>query len=847
MSWADDHHHDCHGQISPTPKSTTLRHLFERVVRKFSRTSPSTPTSPILIDHNPAQQKSKRKSFLARRRSSWHPPHHHPNPQSLQNGLQNSRENENENGIHIQNHFHFQQPTSPHHPHRSSLSFLSSRRRSTSFPLPYTATPKPNYWELTPFPVLPVELVCAILVEAAHDHVSARRLVLVNRQVKYQVEKVLYANVHLGDMAAIRLFARTVREASAVPRLPRLRLPLGLGTPGVGVGVEIGRAGAGAGAGASAGAGGGGREAARERFLDDLREEEEGSSTVVPPPSHMALIEKPTAVRTKLRRLSRRLSQPPPPAPSSSSSTLPTPPSPSSSFAPPSPTAIVTTGHTTAAGAAGAEAETAAPTGSTLTRAFFATAVRALTLVVQEDHFRILYPDVLDCARLILCTCDAVRELEISGDLIRRTDPASISMVALPVPMTASAPVSVPASSALMAPGVGIGPPVLPPIPNVTLNDSGLLPSTSGSALIPPIPPTSTAAISTLQTDLYAARMRPTHLTLLAPHNNVNFHLPMLQHVTHLRYAICPPRILGWQSCNDGSASIISAPGIHAAGGHTLAQQMSAAAMPNNSHHASAAVGAGGIGTTTTTTGRGRLLRRLTHVAFDYQIGREGGHGGMGIGVWGAGNFVGIVREALAAGGGGSPAVPLPLPFNGGDGGSPLAPHAEDGEGEGNVQTLGLGSGSGSGSGYAQAQAQARAEGAGEGEGAVDGDAGALESLGELGRGEVPPLERVVVKIILRPRAEMLSKFNAIWPRLDAVRKADPRLVYFGAKWRDNEMFGENLWERVRSVEERRDAERERVRVRQRSNSAASSGTAGGGGGRRRRASSVSIGWFQDG
>jgi hypothetical protein len=58
--------------------------------------------------------------------------------------------------------------------------------------------------------------------------------------------------------------------------------------------------GAGAGAGAAVGVGVGGREAARERVLDDLREEEEGSSTVIPPPSHMALMEKPTAVRTNL-------------------------------------------------------------------------------------------------------------------------------------------------------------------------------------------------------------------------------------------------------------------------------------------------------------------------------------------------------------------------------------------------------------------------------------------------------------------------------------------------------------------------------------------------------------------
>lgn len=261
---------------------------------------------------------------------------------------------------------------------------------------------------------------------------------------------------------------------------------------------------------------------------------------------------------------------------------------------------------------------------------------------------------------------------------------------------------------------------------------------------------------------------------------------------------------------------------------------------------AGAGTGAGGIGA----TGRGRLLRRLTHVAFDYQIGRESGHGGMGIGVWGAGNFVGIVREALAAGVSLAPPAPL-------DGGA-LAPHAEDGEGEGNAQGSGsgFGFGSGPGSGPGPGAGPGAGQGAGEGEGAngVGGD-GALDAdyLNELG--SEPPLERVVVKIILRPRAEVLSRFNVIWPRLDALRKSDARLVYFGAKWRDNEMFGENLWERVRTIEERRDREREHGRVRgssgrQRSNSAASTATAaggGGGGGRRRRASSVSIGWFQDG
>ena len=39
-----------------------------------------------------------------------------------------------------------------------------------------------------------------------------------------------------------------------------------------------------------------------------------------------------------------------------------------------------------------------------------------------------------------------------------------------------------------------------------------------------------------------------------------------------------------------------------------------------------------------------------TNLGFDCQIGCEGAHGRMGIGVWGAGNCAGIVREVLAAG-----------------------------------------------------------------------------------------------------------------------------------------------------------------------------------------------------
>jgi hypothetical protein len=211
--------------------------------------------------------------------------------------------------------------------------------------------------------------------------------------------------------------------------------------------------------------------------------------------------------------------------------------------------------------------------------------------------------------------------------------------------------------------------------------------------------------------------------------------------------------------------------------------------------------------------GQGRLLRHLTHITFDYQIGRESGHGGMGIGVWGAGYFVGIVCEALAVGG--SSGAPLEL-----------APHAEEG--------------SGSGSGSGNVQGPGLSPGLGPGLGLARED-----------QGTPPPLERVVVKIILRLRAEVLSRFNAIWPRLDAVHKADARLMYFGAKWHDNEMFGENLWERVHAIEECCGREREwgRGQGRQRSNSAASAATATatGAGGGRRRASSVSIGWFQDG
>jgi hypothetical protein len=807
MSWPEDDNGNGNGNgIDQRSPGNSLRHFVKRVTRRFTHNLPSTPTSSTSTDtknHNShLTSKSKRKPFFPRPFSSSRPLQPHQNPHQDPHPHQNN--------LHIHNH-----PLSPNP--RPSLSFL---RRSSSTPLLHTAPPNPNLFELTPYPGLPEELVSAILIEAAHDLCSARRLVLVSRHVKGQVQKVLYANVHLGDMTAIRLFARTVWEAS---RLPELRLaPTAPRGP----------------------------EPSRERVLDDLREEEEGTTTVVASPSSVPLVEMPSAIRIRPLRLIRRWSQPPPSSPSSSSS-LPVPPSPALSFPPPPSTTATPIGS-----------------GSTLTRAFFATTVRALTLVVQEDHFRILFPDVLDCARLILCACDAVRELEISGDLIRRTDPASIVApvpTLTPVPASPSPAMDGTGMGTGMGTGAGIGPPVLPPIPMV-LNDDALLPSisTANPPASPPQPTatlasaplmlaTPTAATQMLHTDLYVARMRPTHLNLLAPHNNVNFHLPMLQHVTHLRYAICPPRILGWRSNNDGlinpGAGAVGAgvgAGIHAVGGPALAQVNVAgsASTSNNNTQSAVAAGAGAGGTGA--TGRGRLLRRLTHVAFDYQIGRESGHGGMGIGVWGAGNFVGIVREALAAGG--SPSPPAPL-----DGGGPLAPHAEDGEGEGNTQGLGQGPGPGPGPGVGVAQGEganggSSADAGAGGEGTLDADADVPDYLDELGEG--PPLERVVVKIILRPRAEVLSKFNAIWPRLDALRKSDARLVYFGAKWRDNEMFGENLWERVRAVEERRDRDRERVRgrgggARQRSNSAASSATAGGG--RRRRASSVSIGWFQDG
>ena len=802
MSWADDGDDgdDRHGQVSPTTTSTstTLRHFFKRVTRKLGRTttpSPSSPSSPTATitatttttttiandNHNShppglssddaTAQRTKRKSFslFGRRRTSSQPLP--PNPPQLQTGTESTPPTPTPTpGVTPSAHV---RPSHPSHP-------ISPRRRPSSIP---------NLLQLNPFPLLPNELVYAILLEAAHDHCTARRLVLVSRQVKSRVEKVLYANVHLGDMALIRLFARTVREASVVPRLPELRLGAAVGV-GVGVGVATTAGGR---------AGGPAREASRERVLGDLREEEECSTTaVVAHPLQLT-----STARTRPPRLLVRFSPQLPPASSSSSSSLslPAPLSPSPSFA----LSPSTTTTTTAAAAAPVS------TASTLTRAFFATTVRALTLAVHEDHFHILYPDVLESAWLILCTCDAVRELEVSGDLIRRTDPALIPVPpASPSPSTVVMAMGAPAGTGIGTPG----PPVLPPIPSVMHGDA-LLPSTSTSATHPPPTAPSTSALPppappTLHTDLYAARMRPTHLTLLAPHNNVNFHLPMLQHVTHLRYAICPPRILGWQSTNDGSVTL---------GGHALGQVNVTATNNSNASNANNANNNTNTNNSHTpggTTGQGRLLRHLTHVAFDYQIGRESGHGGMGIGVWGAGHFVGIVREALAEGG--SSGAPLEL-----------APHAEEGSG----------SGSGSGSGNVQGPGL----GPGLGLGLAGEDQGSPPPL------PPPPLERVVVKIILRPRAEVLSRFNAIWPRLDAVRKADARLVYFGAKWRDNEMFGENLWERVRAIEERRGRERERGRGRgrQRSNSAASAATATGAGGGRRRASSVSIGWFQDG
>ena len=79
----------------------------------------------------------------------------------------------------------------------------------------------------------------------------------------------------------------------------------------------------------------------------------------------------------------------------------------------------------------------------------------------SPSHFRIPDPDVLECPRPILCTCDAVPELEMSGDLIRRTDLASIVVpVPTPAPFPILAPVPLPPASSAAAGGLqnGTGP-----------------------------------------------------------------------------------------------------------------------------------------------------------------------------------------------------------------------------------------------------------------------------------------------------------------------------------------------------------------------------------------------------
>ena len=210
---------------------------------------------------------------------------------------------EHENGTHVQNYFH-----GPHHPYRSSV----SRHRSTFLPSRIPPPPLPTSGNsLSSRSSLSSPSTPSSSRPHTTTFLPAARFVLVSRQVKWQVEieKLLYAN---------RLFARTVLEVY-VPRVPQLRLLLGLGTPGAGVGVEIGARGAGTGVDIGVG-----REAARETVLDNPREKEERSSTVVLNPSHMPLMEKPTALSTKLRCLSRRVSQPPP-ALSPPSSTLPVP------------------------------------------------------------------------------------------------------------------------------------------------------------------------------------------------------------------------------------------------------------------------------------------------------------------------------------------------------------------------------------------------------------------------------------------------------------------------------------------------------------------------------------------
>lgn len=359
---------------------------------------------------------------------------------------------------------------------------------------------------------------------------------------------------------------------------------------------------------------------------------------------------------------------------------------------------------------------------STSTSHFF-ECVKYLSLVLDEDHFRIRHPDILTCSRIILIACTQVHELEISGDFLRP-----------------------------------------PPDPSR-----------------PPWPPEELA--------LSNAAMRPHYLTLVPPHNTVDFGLTLLERVTHLRYAKTPPRHLGYRRSINGM----------------------------------------------------RMCGRVRYVAFDFQLENEGST---------TSTFVGIVKEALAA----LPVEEHEMSLSHLNLDQPAsAPSTSPSTSSSAATANESGLSSGVGIGFPVMEDE-------------DSDRDPFNSSGSTTPAPGPVVEfltLVVVRIILTPhKPASLSKFHTVWHRLHEIRQQDARLVYFPARWQDNELFGEDIWDRAEEMEREKDFQRsltsgagagtgeERGNLGRSWSFTTGSGTIGGGGGSsaggRRRSSSLTLSWYQD-
>lgn len=137
----------------------------------------------------------------------------------------------------------------------------------------------------------------------------------------------------------------------------------------------------------------------------------------------------------------------------------------------------------------------------------FFNCVRSLALIPQEERVLLFFRDTVRSANIIMSACNNLVELECSGDFLRRT---GVSNDQLEPPDTAGGD----GDSAEASTGAHSAGPSTPIVP---------------------------------QPGLQRAAMRPGHLTLVPPIQNVNFKLAILSNVTHLHYSADLPRALNCQ------------------------------------------------------------------------------------------------------------------------------------------------------------------------------------------------------------------------------------------------------------------------------------------------------------